>query len=526
MADLGQSSPDREDGPAPSWRADLCLMLRLGWPNSVNMVLTFLPGLLMFSFLADANEIAGAGMGFMFSNVTGFSMVIGFGAGKEPLISQAFGARNFKRCGDILQRQLAIHAVILLFVTAIWIKTEDILILCKQPSAVAALAGRFVLWRVAALPSLALKEDLTGFLTAQRVMILPMVASISASIVNVLGFMFLIPKVGFIGAPLAYTLANNMQALGLMLFSPCVLPETAAWPSWSMQTAFSGWGEILKLALPGGILMLCEWWGWESNLFFAGLLCEDSVAGCVDLDTFPIVANTMVVGFMPNFGVAMAAIALIGNALGANDPSRARRFAYMSLVVAAIMGGSIAFILVLLRGSWGLLFTDDPEVVELTSRVLPTIAAYIFWDNLGPGSLVNILRGMSVVVLPAIINFVAFYLIGIPFGLWLTFNRSHEHWGIIGLWSGLVLAMFVLVASLMLYLCCRVNWHSLAELAQRTALEGEQKVGVVQDAAKLKSKPNTVGKRSYDAVAREDSNVDVLPEEGILAASPNKLSGA
>eukprot|EP00930_Biecheleria_cincta_P017153 TRINITY_DN13715_c0_g1_i1.p1 TRINITY_DN13715_c0_g1~~TRINITY_DN13715_c0_g1_i1.p1 ORF type:complete len:462 (+),score=52.75 TRINITY_DN13715_c0_g1_i1:101-1486(+) len=411
--DGGGGPSNAKSGDSACFNTELGQVLSLGWPNSVNQFLTFLPGLAMLHFLGSKPEhVAGAGMGFMFSNVAGLSLIIGTGAGAQPLISQAFGANNFQRCGDLLQRQLAIHSVLVLIIGVIWWNTKTVLVFFGQPADVASLAGQFLRWRIAALPALVLKENIANYLVAQRVMKLPMCVSMAAGILNILGFALFIPWLGFVGAPLAFTCANCFQALFLCIFARWLLPDRSAWPEWSWATSKAGWGEILKLALPGGILMLCEWWGWEMNLFFAGLLCRGGAgSSCVPLDVFPIVANTMVLAFMPNYGFSVAAGALIGNALGANDAARARRLAKVALCIAALVGGTIALSLVHARSWWGRLFSDDAEVIDLTGQVVPTVAAYIFLDCLGPGALVNICRSMSVVTLPAIINFMAFYVV-------------------------------------------------------------------------------------------------------------------
>lgn len=40
----------------------------------------------------------------------------------------------------------------------------------------------------------------------------------------------------------------------------------------------------------------------------------------------------------------------------------------------------------------------------------------------------------------AIFNLVAYYAIGMPFGFYLTFNHG---WGLVGIWSGVVIAGFI-----------------------------------------------------------------------------------
>mmetsp|Transcript_4014 Transcript_4014/g.11201 ORF Transcript_4014/g.11201 Transcript_4014/m.11201 type:complete len:545 (-) Transcript_4014:314-1948(-) len=491
--------------PLASCVVELGLIVRLGWPNSVNQILSFMPGLAMLAFLGnDADHLAAAGMGFMFANVSGLSLVIGSGAGASPLISQAFGARNFIRCGDLLQRQIAIHAVIALFVAVVWLNTERILIAFQQPPVVARLTGEFMRWRIAALPFYALKEDFTNYLVAQRVMVTPMAVSIAASVLNVALFPMLIRWLGFPGAPLALTLANAVQALATWALAHRALPSAEAWSRWRLGAALEGWGEMLRMSLPAGIMMLSEWWGWETNLFFAGLLCDgDSGAGCIELDVFPIVSNTMVVAFMFQYGFSLAAGTLAGNALGEGDAAKARRTGKLAMLLVAGITGLVALVLVFLRRSWGLLFTADMAAVELTGRVLPFVAAYVFLDSLGPGALVCLLRGMGLVRLPAIITFVSFYIVGIPFGLLLTFGRRDAGWGIQGLWAGLVLGMFTMVSSLLAFFLWGIDWQAAAEVAQSRARSGHEGSKPMSSKADGAIVGKVLGKTSYQPVAAE-----------------------
>jgi hypothetical protein len=148
----------------------------MGWANSVVMVFMFLPGFVMLMFLDDADHIAGAGMGFMFGNVAGLSLIMGFGTGLTPLAAQAHGAGNFRRVGDLLQRQLLLHVgVICVPVAVIWWNTEAILVGFGQPAGVSKLAGQFVRWRIAALPAYAVFRDVEIILQCTQAPIMPRV---------------------------------------------------------------------------------------------------------------------------------------------------------------------------------------------------------------------------------------------------------------------------------------------------------------------------------------------------------------
>lgn len=487
-----------------SWATylEIGTLLRLGWPNSLSQILNFLPGMVMMHFLGtDPLDLAAAGMGFMFVNVAGQMVIVSTGNCSGTFISQAFGAGNFVRCGEVLQRQLMMHVFVVLIVSPGWLWCEQLLVAFGQPGAIAARTAQFVRWRMAALPCLAITRDFQWYLLAQRIMQFPMVIGVASNLLSIVGFVVLIPRFGFIGAPLAITLANALQAACLVSLSYRYLPEQDAWPRWSLSTALSGWREMVVMALPAGALQLGEWLAWECNLFFSGRLCSNSQM-CTELAVFPIVSNTMVILFQVHNGCNLAAGSLVGIALGSGDAAKAVRIGRQDMVLVAMLSGMLAAGLYLLRDDWGRFFTDSDAITELTAQVLPWVAMYVFIDSLGPGALVNILRNAGVVRVPAVITFVAFYLIGIPFGLSLTFPGHGASWGLVGLWVGLVLGLYLQVFSLLVLFHC-LDWQQLAEDAKaRSSAAGPTELPSSSTPAANKSSK----RRAYEKLGLEANN--------------------
>jgi len=303
--------------------AQLWIIVELGLPICVEKFSSFFPATVLLGVLgrlpqdpsgeggevgsvAPGDAIAGAGMGFMFGNVTGVSVVIGFALGLPPLISQAYGAQNYGRCGDLLQTQLCIHLLVIApCVALVWLYAEPILIGLGQPEKIAALAAEFLWWRLPALPCLCVWECLGNHLKAQRVVRPTMAAMVATNLVilALLPWIILAPTadgadgeasqegqrgssmlrqgsglgLGFKGGPMALTLANLGQALFVCLAArACGRPET--WPLWSVKRALTGWGEMVAVSLPSAFMMFGEWWAWETTLFLAGLLCPTSQA--------------------------------------------------------------------------------------------------------------------------------------------------------------------------------------------------------------------------------------------------------
>merc|ERR1740139_1667147 len=200
----------------------------------------------MLSFIgADADELAAGGMAMMFQNVTGYIFIVSLGGGQSALVSQAFGAGNHVRCGEVLQQQMGVHAVLCVAICGMWYATRPILIALGQPALVADLVGSFMRIRIVALPFFAIRENLDNFLNAQHVMRMPMLVSMSVNLLNMLSFPIMISWFGFLGAPLAMTVAQVVHVIVLFPLAKRSVPHAEAWPKWSSRVAFSGWGPLL-----------------------------------------------------------------------------------------------------------------------------------------------------------------------------------------------------------------------------------------------------------------------------------------
>eukprot|EP00928_Gymnodinium_smaydae_P028766 TRINITY_DN2184_c1_g5_i1.p1 TRINITY_DN2184_c1_g5~~TRINITY_DN2184_c1_g5_i1.p1 ORF type:complete len:509 (+),score=53.02 TRINITY_DN2184_c1_g5_i1:37-1563(+) len=481
-------------------------IVRLGWPGTIRETFAFIPGIAMLSFLgSDPDELAAGGMSLMFQNVTGICFIVSLGGGQSALASQAFGARNYVRCGEILQQQVGLHAVLSVFVCITWYFAEDILISFKQPADVARLVGTFLRIRMFAAPFFALREDLDNFLNAQQVMRLPMVISFVMNALNMLSFPLMISWFGFIGAPLAMTSTQIVHALILFALAKWTIPHAEAWPAWSPRIMFSNWGPLLKIGAPSAAMMVCEWLGWEINMLLAGLLCRGS-ASCADLDAFPILSNLMTLSWLLLFGFYCSAGVLVGNALGAGDPLKARKVSrtILTFVLAvATLTASASFIG---RWHWAKLYTDDQDIITLTGKVMPVVSVYIFTSALGTGATLFVVRSAGRVVFPAITTAVSFYVIGIPAGIYLTFFRF---WGVHGIWTGLTIGMTCTMAVNVTYMLFVIDWQQASMDAQAGASSA------CQSSKDQRVPSRSIGKhsRSYGRMPEIDTDLHVSGDE-------------
>lgn len=76
--------------------------------------------------------------------------------------------------------------------------------------------------------------------------------------------------------------------------------------------------------------------------------------------------------------------------------------------------------------------------------------------------------------MPALINFLSFYVFGIPFGVVLGYSLG---WGTHGLWAGLDMSLCLIVFGHCMFIHCTVDWDAAARQAQERASVRSQAEG-------------------------------------------------
>jgi multidrug resistance protein, MATE family len=145
-------------------------------------------------------------------------------------------------------------------------------------------------------------------------------------------------------------------------------------------------------------------------------------------------------------GLSMAVGMRIGKAVGEGRRDLLRPIAGGALAMScAIM--SVSAVGFALGGEWlARGFVNDAEVVGLASQLLVVAAIFQLFDGaqvIGSGAL----RGLSDVRVPAVITFIAYWLLAIPGGYTLGLHTSL---GSIGIWIGLASGLAVAAALLAL----------------------------------------------------------------------------
>ncbi|KAF9689388.1 hypothetical protein SADUNF_Sadunf01G0087100 [Salix dunnii] len=425
-----------------------------------------LTGLLLYSrsmismlFLGRLGELALAGgsLAIGFANITGYSILSGLSMGMEPICGQAFGAKRYKILGITLQR-----TILLLFLTSIpiaflWFNMKKILLFCGQEDDIATEAQFYILYSLPDLIAQSILHPLRIYLRTQSIT-LPLTFCATLSILLHIPINYLLVSVlnlGIKGVALSAVWTNFSLVGSLLIYVMISGLYKKTWGGVSLE-CLKGWKSLLNLAIPSCISVCLEWWWYEIMILLCGLLLNPraTVASMGIL-----IQTTGLIYIFPSslsFGVSTR----VGNELGANNPRKAKLAAIIGLSSSFILGLTALCFAFMVRKIWASMFTQDAEIIALTSMVLP-ILGLCELGNCPQTTGCGVLRGAARPKMGANINLGCFYLVGMPVAVWLSFYAGFDFKG---LWLGLLAAQGSCVLT-MLFVLARTDWECQAQRA-------------------------------------------------------------
>ncbi|KAL3454349.1 mate-domain-containing protein [Aspergillus insuetus] len=353
--------------------------------------------------------------------------------GLDTLASSAFtGSSDEHHLGVLLQRAFLVLGLMYIPITILWAYSGPLFLALGQDPMLAKNTARFLTCLIPGGLGYIYFEAMKKFLQAQGLM-LPGIYSllIAAPINAILNHLFCnIWQMGLIGAPFATSISYWICFFLLVLYSVFISGHQC-WGRWSHKM-FENLGIFTRLATLGVTHVGAEWWAFEIVAIAAGWL------GIIPMSSQSIIMTTdQVLNTIP-FGIGVAASARIGNLLGARDAQGAARAAKAAAYLSMLLGALIMTALLVSRQQFGRIFSSDEGVIRLTAEVMPYVAAFQIADGLNSGC-GGCLRGTGRQHIGATINIVSYYCFALPLGIWLSFHG----YGLIGLWIGQCLALYI-----------------------------------------------------------------------------------
>ncbi|KAF7825428.1 protein DETOXIFICATION 53-like [Senna tora] len=448
-------------------REELHSLVKVAFPIIMTSLLIYSRTVISMLFLGRQGkvELAGGSLAIGFTNITATSILKGLTMGMDPICCQAYGAKRWSVLSQTFYKTVCLLFVVSIPIILLWLNMTPILQWLGQDLEVTKVAQVYMLFSIPELLAQAHLNPLRTFLRTQGLTTPLTIAASCAAVLHLpINYFFATYfKLGVKGVALATGLNSINMNLGLLIYLVLSKKPLKPWEGARVLTAFQGWGPLLSLALPSCISVCLEWWWYEIMLFLCGLLSNPQTT----VATMGILIQTTGFLYVFPFSLSAALTTRIGHSLGAGQPSRAHCAALVGFSAALTCGVLACCLLWSVRKVWARLFTDEIQIIEMVTAVLPILGLCEI-GNWPQTASCGILSGTARPYVGVRINLCAFYLIGLPVAVCATFVYKYE---MVGLWSGMLAAQ-VSCVCMMVWALCRTDWGHQSkraeELAKRT----------------------------------------------------------
>lgn len=254
----------------------------------------------------------------MTANITCYAPIQGLATSLDTLCAQAYGSGQKKLVGLQLQRMTYLIWLLLVPLWVLWWHADVVLSALIPEQDTAQLAGRYLRVLILGTPGYAAFETGKRFVMAQGLFHATTLVLLVGAPLNLVLNWFIVWRMdmGFVGAGLTIVCVQNLLPL-LLLGYVVFVDGRECWNGLSAR-ALTNWGPMLKLALPGLIMLEAQFLAFEilalvSAQFGSAYLAAQSIIITVTTSTFQL-----------PFPLSIAASTRVANLIGASLVDAAR----------------------------------------------------------------------------------------------------------------------------------------------------------------------------------------------------------
>lgn len=354
----------------------------------------------------------------------------------SPITAIANGQNNTAKASSILFNGFLLTLALAVFISLSLILSHNILFHLGQDVDVANYATPFYnLMALSMIPFLifsSVKQFCDGLEFTKTAMIL----SLGSLPLNAfLNWIFIYGKFGtprmeLIGAGWGTLITRIVIAIALVVivcrhktFKPYIALRKTAW-----KFSTKIWKELLQLGVPTSLQYGMEVGAFALSAIMIGWMGASSQAA------HQIAITLATATFMAALGLSMGGSIRIANAYGQGNHQLVHFIGKSTLAGGLAYGVGCGILFIIFRNQLPHFFTQNAEVVALTSSLL-VIAAVFQISDATQAICVGMLRGIKDVKAPTLFVAIAYWVIGIPIGYILSFPLKM---GAAGIWIGFV----------------------------------------------------------------------------------------
>jgi len=435
-----------------SRREELRELMRLAVPIAIAQGGQALMGLVDTLVVARAGTSALAAVGLAHNLFFAISSVgIGLMMGFDPLMAQAFGAKNPGRARALLWQGAWAVLAVGLVLWGLLLTLPSLLPLVGYQEEALEGTRSYLRWRAPALIPLLFFLMFRSYLQSAASVRPLIFATVVANVFNLgLGIVLVfgggvlpeafgplrrIPSMGANGSALA-TLLSTVLEMGILFGAVRALGRPGVSHNW--RPRWADLAQAARVGLPIGLHLAAE----------VGIF---SLAGAMAFRISPesmgahqIAISYASVSFTIAMGIGNAGSVRVGWAVGARNTPQARRSGFTAFVGGACFMLLSGLVFAVFPRQMAQLAGAPVEVIPLVVPLLMVSAVFQVFDGVqGVGA--GVLRGTGATRFTFVANMVAHYGVGLPLSLWLGFGLGL---GVLGIWWGLCAGLICVAFSL------------------------------------------------------------------------------
>ncbi len=379
-----------------------------------------------------------------------FIAAIGISFGLTPLVGELYAQKREERSVELFQSGVRLYLLIGVVSSLLLWGFIPALYHMGQPHEVVDMAIPYYRYLTYSMPFTMLffssKQLLEGLGNTRA----QMAATILCNLLNIgLNWLFIYGKFGFKemgaeGAGLATFLARSL--LPLLMFGYMFLRER--YRIYFRRFRLFAWSRedtatLLRIGFPISAQVFLE----SSAFVFIGIMMGWFSTAAISANQ--IIQTLANAAFNIVMSVGVASTIRISHNYGVRNFDEISLAAKSSYHLAILWNSFAALIFILFRYEIAHLFTANPEVIELTARMMPLIALFQLSDGIQNVS-VGVLRGLQDVKAIMPIAFVAYIVLNLPIGYLLGFSFNMGP-------NGLILSFTVGLTSAALLMIRRIR---------------------------------------------------------------------
>jgi len=230
------------------------------------------------------------------------------------------------------------------------------------------------------------------------------------------------PELGITGAAVATTIGRGLGVVyQFYLLAGVSKRISVRMKDWRIDLPVMN--RLFRLSIGGIGQYLIATSSWIGLVRIIAEFGSEALAG------YTIAIRIIIFSLLPSWGMSNAAATLTGQNLGAGRPDRAEKSVWITALFNMVVLILIGILMFVFAGELVMLFTEEPDVIEIGVQCLQVVCFGYFFYAWGM-IMVQAFNGAGDTTTPTLLNFICFWAIEIPLAYLLAITLGYAEFGV------------------------------------------------------------------------------------------------